>query len=540
MQAGGSVIDGVLTILRLYQAQDVSPDYLYAGLPEGLTIDALRKLCSDKTGIRKMGERLCVTLPETGQNGASWIVWLFDHVPGVTELPGLVDKLKALSAGFARPQISAETVDRADAVSLALKQLAGATRRNEAALMQLAANVCVEAGLCDAVALARIREGKVQRIELSDQKLSSIADEIRFLLRERIADDASSEVVHRDSFAEENFDSALLSEMAESDSLLLDVPGKAEDSFGFILFSPAKEVATEIAGIRDLLTVLLARKKRTGLRAKVMRYAMIGAAAALVIWLLLPAPLRITATAISQPAQARSLALPFEVFLEEMHVRVGDQLTVGDPVARFRSPALEERRAEMALQTETEKIGAQAALSANDYGAYVLAEQRIATNERQLSHIEDRLAQLQVVAPENGRVIAAMGREIIGAFVPPGESIVTLQPEASFNLRLSVGRVDAPLLKLGQTGDVWFRGISGRTWPLTITAPAMQETNANTGQTELIFSARLEGDDQEDLFVGLAGFANIETGRAMRAKVLGRYITEYLRMKAWTWFDLRF
>ncbi|WP_156121912.1 efflux RND transporter periplasmic adaptor subunit [Halocynthiibacter namhaensis] len=538
------MIDGVIVALRLLNSAGAAPQILFGQLPEGQPLEALHALCTDKTGIRKIGDRLCVTLPETvgleDTSKASWIVWLFDHVPPVTELPGIIEQLRTHSAGFSAPSNNNEASDEPLALNLALKQLNGATRRNASALLQVAVNVCVEAGLCENAIAAQTQGGKVVRLEVSDQNLAPITGEMKFLLQSRMTADPTSEVIDRQNFDEASLDASLVADMAKSDGLMLDLPCKDEDGFAFILLGPAKNCDAEIASLRDLLSVVLNRKKRSGLRAKIMRYGGIAAAVALVVWLLLPAPIRITATALSQPAHAYSVALPFEAFVEQIFVQVGDQVDEGDVIAQFRSPALEERREEMVLQTETEKIAAQAALSANDYGAYVLAEQRIATNERQVAHLEARIDRLEVKAPHSGRIIAAMGREIIGAFVPPGEAIATVQPRANFNLRLSVGRVDAAQLRPGQTGDVWFRGISGQVWPLVITAPAMQEVDPNTGEDRLIFMARVEGDTQDDLFVGLAGFANIETGQAMRVKVMGRYVTEYLRMKAWTWFDLRF
>ena len=536
------MIDGVIVVLRLQKTEDVKPQILFGAIPADQTIEALQALCGDKTGIRKTGTRLCVTMPENQTDGplGSWVVWLFDHVPVVTELPEILKKLKTLSAGFAAPQSTADPEQATLALTLALKQLHGATRRNSSALLQVAANVCVEADLCNNAAVARVQDGKIIRMEMSDQNLRLFSDEMRFLIRSRLTDDPISEVIKRDEFADTDLDPALLAEMAQSDAILLDLPAQAEDGFAFILFAPTKTAAAEIEGIRDLLAAILKPRRRSGLRAKIIRYGMMVAALALVVWLLLPAPLRITATAMSQPAQALSLALPFEVFLEEMHVQIGDQLQAGDLIAEFRSPVLEERREEVALQGEIEKITAQTALAANDYGAFVLAEQRISTNERQLKHIDARLSRLTVTASESGRVISAMGREIIGAFVPPGESIIVLQPKATFKLRLTVGRIDAPLLKPGQRGEVWFRGISAQTWPLVIEAPAMQKQTETGADGDLVFMAKLEGTGQEQLFVGLAGFANIETGQAMRAKVLGRYVIEYVRMKAWTWFDLRF
>jgi hypothetical protein len=114
-----------------------------------------------------------------------------------------------------------------------------------------------------------------------------------------------------------------------------------------------------------------------------------------------------------------------------------------------------------------------------------------------------------------------------------------IQPDARFVSTLTVARVDAPLLRTGQTGSLWFRGISGQTWDFEIISAPMQRSDPTTREETLVVQARITGDDQSRLFAGLAGFARIETGQTIRIAALTRYAREYLRMKLWTWFDFQ-
>jgi hypothetical protein len=100
--------------------------------------------------------------------------------------------------------------------------------------------------------------------------------------------------------------------------------------------------------------------------------------------------------------------------------------------------------------------------------------------------------------------------------------------------------VDAALLKPGQTGEVWFRGIPRQTWPFETRTPVTKTVNPANAEESLTLRGELIGENQETLFAGLSGFGKIDVGKEMRAKVYGRYVIEFLRTKAWTWFDLRF
>ncbi|MEC7963156.1 MAG: HlyD family efflux transporter periplasmic adaptor subunit, partial [Pseudomonadota bacterium] len=321
--------------------------------------------------------------------------------------------------------------------------------------------------------------------------------------------------------------------------LVLDLPAAGTHGYAFMLFGPTPQAEAQLAALKAVLAASLPGRTPRPMRALALRGAALTATAALLVWLALPAPLKVTATATSLPASAQAMALPFEAFLEQMHVRVGDQVAAGDPIADLRAPNLLDQRADLVAQIAIEEVSAQSALSANDYGAYVLSEQKIAQNRKRLDQLEERLAQLRLRAPFDARVVQALGHEVLGAYQPTGENIAVVQPENRYAARLKIARVDAPLLQVGQSGEIWFRGISGQEWQLNVTSAPSLTVDPTTGEEELTLKAELLGQDQARLFAGLTGFARIEAGEQMRALVLSRYAREYIRMKLWTWFDFQ-
>jgi hypothetical protein len=142
-------------------------------------------------------------------------------------------------------------------------------------------------------------------------------------------------------------------------------------------------------------------------------------------------------------------------------------------------------------------------------------------------------AKLDLRAPISGRVVQVLGSEVAGNYQATGETLAMIQPDARFVSTLTVARVDAPLLRTGQTGSLWFRGISGQTWDFEIISAPMQRSDPTTREETLVVQARITGDDQSRLF------ARIETGQTIRVAALTRYAREYLRMKLWTWFDFQ-
>ena len=308
-----------------------------------------------------------------------------------------------------------------------------------------------------------------------------------------------------------------------------------------MLIDPAPGAVAEMGALRDMIALSLRDRTRAPapMALRLRRMAALALAGALVAYLAWPAPRVITATGLAQPAEAVSVALHFDAFLNAMHVAVGQEVAEGELLADFLAPDLEERRSETALQIAVEEVAAQSALAQNDYGAFVLAEQRIAAQQRRLDNLEARLDRLGLRAPVDGVVVDAMGRGTSGAFVPTGEQVVLIQEDARFALTLTVLRVDAPMIEAGQRGEVYFRGISGESFDFRLTTPVMIERNPDTGEERLTARAVIEDEDQSRLLAGLSGYARLEAGTAPRGLSFARYAIEYVKVQAWTYLGLR-
>ena len=135
--------------------------------------------------------------------------------------------------------------------------------------------------------------------------------------------------------------------MMEAGELLLDLPGVGHEAPAILLIDPSPEADT--AGLAELVTVAGRRpsKARRSARARVLKGAALAFALAGLVWLALPAPLIVTASALSQPAQARAVTLPFDAYLREMRVEVGEAVDAGEvwrSSARLRSRNRRPRR----------------------------------------------------------------------------------------------------------------------------------------------------------------------------------------------------
>jgi biotin carboxyl carrier protein len=509
---------------------------------------------AEKPNLRKLGDRLVIVVPLA----EAWQAWVFDQMPPVPELPGLVEQIRVAGPKLVahrdtvkvlppQPETTvtfaggqpADAVDEGGAALVVLQRLGDGPGRKAKNVLQIVANACVEAGICQMAVVAGSRAGKLKPLVASDTSAGPILDEIRHVLRQVTQDETRVLRVGKDTLDEHDLDPALLHDMLGQGDLVIAVPGTSDHGYALMLSGAVPKAEAQVAGILSAVNAVLPTQPPHPLKAKLIRGALAAAAIGAVVWLAMPTAMTVTANAVSHPAQARVMALPFDAFLETVRVRVGDTVELGDPIATLRAPSLSDQRAEIALQISVEQVSAQSALSANDYGAFVLSDQRIAQSQQRLDQIDARLEMLNLRAPVAGRVVQTLGQEVAGTYQATGETLAMIQPEARFVTALTVARVEAPLLQPGQRGSVWFRGISGQTWDFEILSAPMQRVDPTTGEETLVAQARIPGSDQARLFAGLAGFARIETGETVRIAALTRYAREYLRMKLWTWFDFQ-
>ena len=365
------MLDSLVAIAKIDHPGEASDDLafsiLYGSLPEGISIEQLKVSCGEQPSIRKFSERLVVTVPH---EKLGWRIWLFDRVPPVTELPQLAQKVTELSRSFLASDARKAAPVKSDmnAVGLAVARLADTQKRGAKTVYQHIANAAVEASLADVVIIGRFRNERLHALAMTDQSMAPFVDEIATVVASVAKTDESHHHVAVSDLTEEGLNEALLAEMAKAEGMTINL--KSDDDIVFVTFGP-KQAALEadIAALREVAKLVIRKRPKPSLSKEIKRAAGGLAGIALVVWLALPGPWRVTATALGEPQSARVLSLPVGAFLDEMNVQVGDVVQQGDVIAQLRAPDLEEQRLTYRLEKKVEEVAAQTALSENDYGA---------------------------------------------------------------------------------------------------------------------------------------------------------------------------
>jgi HlyD family secretion protein len=156
--------------------------------------------------------------------------------------------------------------------------------------------------------------------------------------------------------------------------------------------------------------------------------------------------------------------------LAEVRVQVGDAVRRGQVMARFDTRVAEADLAQLrAAVAEAEAASAEAAanakrarelqgsgaLSAQQVTQYLTAERtaqaRLEAQRAAARAQELRLAQGQVLAPDDGVVAARSAAATVGAVVPPGQELFRLIRQGRLEWRAEVAAADLAVVQPGQT-----------------------------------------------------------------------------------------
>jgi putative peptide zinc metalloprotease protein len=141
-------------------------------------------------------------------------------------------------------------------------------------------------------------------------------------------------------------------------------------------------------------------------------------------------------------AEPLSLRVQSEGVVAEVFKTHNSDIEGGAPILRLENPQLsfqvEELRCEAKIVEERCRV-----LRAQDRMAEFQAEQaRLESALEQLSQAESKLAELTVVSPKSGRLIARELDRLVGQFIKPGQLVATVAGSTSIEVRCSVAQGD--------------------------------------------------------------------------------------------------
>lgn len=228
----------------------------------------------------------------------------------------------------------------------------------------------------------------------------------------------------------------------------------------------------------------------------------------------------------------RVVAAPFDGFVENVSVEVGDKVVGGKTVlGRLDDSSL---RLELAEARAKERALEQSAAAARGRGQIAdaqIAEAQVDEAKARIGLLEHRIARATLIAPEGGVVIAGMEKRAVGGPVELGAVMFEIAPAGSLRVVVAAPEDRVGDLAVGQKGWIAPAAYPGRRIGFTVTriepvARAVEGANIFRVYADL-------ADRPEWLRAGMEGVARIDIGRASYAWIWGRDLVAWVRMRVW-------
>ena len=241
---------------------------------------------------------------------------------------------------------------------------------------------------------------------------------------------------------------------------------------------------------------------------------------------------RVDATLAVRSRDLLFMPAPFDGYLRQVHVDVGDQVLSGATLVELdtRDLLLEESMAEadwVRYSREAEK-----AMAARQLAEMQIALARQQQAQAKLELTRFQLAHAQVKAPYEGVVIEGELKKNLGAPVRKGDLLLKLARTTRIYLELEIDQAYVHEVKVGTRGEFALVGRPGERFPITLTQLDPAAVNKD-GRTVYLARAALQGQEQPDWRPGMGGNARLDAGERPLIWVLTHRTVRFLREFFW-------
>ena len=244
-------------------------------------------------------------------------------------------------------------------------------------------------------------------------------------------------------------------------------------------------------------------------------------------------PYRVEAPFVVRTDDLAYLPAPFEGYIEEVHVEIGDLVVPRAPLlALDTSELLLEESTVLANHNrytrEAEKARAEAAL-ADMRIAEALAAQASAELDLVRYHLDHAL----VTAPFKGIVVEGDFKELLGAPVRKGDVLFKVARIEQLFVELEVDERDIHEVAADGTGEISFISRPHLTFPITVERIDPVAVTREEGNVFLL-RGRIEGSSADWWRPGMSGIAKVDVGNRNVLWIITHRTVEFLRM--WLWW----
>ena len=186
----------------------------------------------------------------------------------------------------------------------------------------------------------------------------------------------------------------------------------------------------------------------------------------------------VSATGTVEATQTKDVVANNSGTVQNLNVKVGDTVNTGDTIAKVQSDDIDAAVSKANLTVQQQQLQVNNAKNANDQAMQQLSLQ---SAQNDLNNKIEQQNKMTLTAPIGGVVVAKNDNN--GDSVQAGKALITIADLSSMKVDVQVDELDISKVKTGQTADIKFDAISGKTYTGTVDSISQMGTTTNNVTT---------------------------------------------------------
>ncbi len=243
---------------------------------------------------------------------------------------------------------------------------------------------------------------------------------------------------------------------------------------------------------------------------------------------------RVSAEATLEGTEHRALVAAIDGFVDQAHLRAGEQVSKGDLIATLDTTILEMKQRQLISERSNLVKRHDQAIGGLDRAEATIIQAQLGKANAQLSLIEEQIERTQIVAPIDGIIVSGDLSHTLGAPVERGQVLFEIAPLDSYRMALQVNETDIAYVQPGQQGFLALAAAPGERLRF-IVEDIIGIALTDEGRNGFRVEAKLDPDTTQ-LRPGMRGVGKIETTKRSLMWIWGHTIFD--RLALWIWSNL--
>lgn len=245
----------------------------------------------------------------------------------------------------------------------------------------------------------------------------------------------------------------------------------------------------------------------------------------------MPGSYKISADAVIEGAELRSIVAPYDGYLQNATLRAGDTVKKDTVLAELDTRESRLQLMSWVSQEATSRRKYEDALAKSERARVQISHAQRKRAQAEIELLEYQISQAVMQAPFDALIVTGDLSQRIGALVRQGDVLFELSPSNDFRLAMYVDEFRINDIRQAQTGQLVLAALPDKKFPFTVTR-INPMAEALEGSTVYRIEAAFENSEAL-LRVGLEGVAQVYVDERLLISIWTRSMIDWMKLQLW-------